>query len=122
MVRRILLDNLEAWVWTCALVWLAFSDPSVGVHFSLCPLRALGIDICPGCGLGRAVSYALHGQLAESFRCHLLGVPAIVVLGSRVAALFRDAVRRKFNRDTFIYNERTSYAQRHAVDAGTGGG
>lgn len=104
MMRRILLDNCEAWFWTFALAWLAFSDPSAGVHFSICPLRALGIDFCPGCGLGRAVSYALHGQFAESFRCHMLGIPAIVVLAGRAAGLFRDAVRRNISRDNYILN------------------
>jgi hypothetical protein len=117
MAKRIFFDNLEAWIWTCALIWLAFSDPTAGVHFSLCPLRALGVDFCPGCGLGRAVSYALHGQLAASLHCHLLGIPAIVVLASRIVVLARDAVRRYTNRDFHILYQRTSYAQCHAVNA-----
>jgi len=94
MTRRFLEDNLEAWVWTCALVWLACSDPVQGAHFTICPLRNLGLDFCPGCGLGNAVSYALHGQLAASLQHHLLGIPAIIVLGARVFTLVKEAIHR----------------------------
>ncbi|RPH36660.1 DUF2752 domain-containing protein [bacterium] len=94
MAKRILADNFEIIVWACALAWLALSDPVGGGHFTLCPLGNLGMDFCPGCGLGRAVSCAIHGQWAESFHSHLLGIPAIVILTARIAALARNAFKR----------------------------
>ncbi len=93
-VRNILSENLEAIIWVAALVWLALVDPAAGAHFTLCPLKNLGIEWCPGCGLGSAAGYALHGDLAESFRHHLLGIPAILILGGRVARLARNACRQ----------------------------
>ncbi len=94
MVRKILSENLEAIVWVVALVWLALVDPAAGAHFTLCPLKNLGIDWCPGCGLGTAAGYALHGDLAESFRHHLLGIPAILILGGRVILLVTNTCRQ----------------------------
>ena len=92
MALKFLKDNLEAVLWTSALVWLALMDPAGGSHVTLCPLSALGFDWCPGCGLGRAVSYALHGDLAGSFHHHFLGIPAVVVLVSRVAVLAKNSI------------------------------
>jgi hypothetical protein len=94
MAWRILRDNLEAVIWTFALLWLAFSDPATGVHFTLCPLSNLGMDYCPGCGLGRAVSCALHGEFTGSFGQHLLGIPAIVILAARILTLTRATFQR----------------------------
>lgn len=91
MIREMISRNLEAIVWTSALVWLALIDPIGGSHLTFCPLKNLGIEWCPGCGLGMAVSWALHGELVESFRHHVLGVPAILVLGWRITALGRNA-------------------------------
>ncbi len=91
MVKRILSQNFEFIVWVSALVWLAWSDPTIETHFTLCPLRNLGIEWCPGCGLGRAISYALHGNLAGSIQYHLLGIPAIVILAARATSLARQA-------------------------------
>lgn len=94
-ISRIFQENLEAVIWVSALLWLAFSDPAGGGgHITFCPLKNLGLDFCPGCGLGRAVSYAFHGEWAESVHEHLLGIPAILVLTGRVAALARETFRR----------------------------
>jgi hypothetical protein len=120
MVRKVFADNLEAVVWTSALVWLAVSDPAGGAHFSLCPLRSLGFDWCPGCGLGRAVSYAFHGELAESFRQHFLGIPAIVILTSRVVVLAKERLTRYIKMDHITIPQRNPYAKCNAVNAGTG--
>jgi hypothetical protein len=92
MALKFLEDNLEAVLWTSALVWLALMDPAGGSHVSLCPLSALGFDWCPGCGLGRAVSCVLHGDLAGSLHHHFLGIPAVIVLVSRVVVLTKNSI------------------------------
>jgi hypothetical protein len=94
IVLKLLEDNLEAVLWTAALVWLALMDPAGGSHVSLCPLIALGCDWCPGCGLGRAISCVLHGDLAGSFHHHFLGIPAVVILVSRVVVLTKNSISK----------------------------
>ncbi|HEY8511111.1 MAG TPA: DUF2752 domain-containing protein [Cyclobacteriaceae bacterium] len=79
----------EAWLWMAALIALAFHNPDSGKHLALCPLHYLGFDFCPGCGLGRSISYALHGQLADSLSMHPLGVFALIVLSYRIVQLIR---------------------------------
>jgi hypothetical protein len=45
----------------------------------LCPIRLLTGHRCPGCGMGHAVVYAMRGDFAASFHCHVLGIPLVVV-------------------------------------------
>jgi hypothetical protein len=39
-----------------------------------------GINNCPGCGIGHAISEALHLEFSRSFDKHILGIPAAIVL------------------------------------------
>ena len=76
----------EALVWISALIALSIYYPS-GEHVSLCPLYQLGIEFCPGCGLGRSISYALHGEIMTSLSTHPLGIFAVIVLSLRIIRL-----------------------------------
>jgi hypothetical protein len=84
VIRRI---PLEALLWLAGLIYLAAIDPTVVSKFSFCLFHNLGIEWCPGCGLGRSISYLLHGCLAESLKIHILGVAATVVIVLRISKL-----------------------------------
>ncbi|HEY8511522.1 MAG TPA: DUF2752 domain-containing protein [Cyclobacteriaceae bacterium] len=91
-VRIFLRVPREAWLWMAALVALAIHDPDSGKHLALCPFHYLGFDFCPGCGLGRSISYALHGEFASSLSMHPLGVFALIVLSYRILQLTRHQI------------------------------
>ncbi len=75
----------EGMIWFCGFCFLALINPDAS-HFSFCPLFHLDI-YCPGCGLGRSVSYLFHGAWSESFRTHPLGIVAVIILGIRTGTL-----------------------------------
>jgi hypothetical protein len=79
----------EAFFWLAALVALFVYDGHTQSHVSLCPFRAMGFSFCPGCGLGRSISLALHGELLLSFRMHPFGILAVVVLTARIIKLLK---------------------------------
>ncbi|WP_436830833.1 DUF2752 domain-containing protein [Parapedobacter sp. DT-150] len=79
---------IELLCWTTALVLLYFSNPH-SHHFTLCPLENMGLDWCPGCGLGRSIALFMHGEIPASFRMHWLGIPAFGVIAHRIYALSR---------------------------------
>lgn len=81
--------GLEALIWIAALIFLALTEPTQTTHFTICPLSAMGIDFCPGCGLGRSVSYLLHGEILNSFKVHPLGIFALIILVTRVISLIK---------------------------------
>ncbi|UYQ92716.1 DUF2752 domain-containing protein [Chitinophaga horti] len=79
--------NIELWAWAGALIVLLLIDPSKPPLFNLCPLHFLGIEWCPGCGLGRSISYLLHGEVVRSWKTHKLGGFVLVLLIARVIQL-----------------------------------
>jgi len=86
-LRRI---PLELIFWIMGLFLLAIAEPQAHDqvhHFTLCPLANLGLDWCPGCGLGRSVTQLFHGNLKESLHQHWLGLPAVVIIGLRIRTL-----------------------------------
>lgn len=83
------LINLELLFWLCGLIYLAAIDPTGSSHLSLCPIRNLGLDFCPGCGLGQAISYFIHGYLKDSVQCHPLGIPSLAVIAWRIVQLVK---------------------------------
>jgi hypothetical protein len=86
-IRKIFNRYFELTFWIVALTCLAFTSPAGESHFSLCPLKWLGITWCPGCGLGHAISYLFRGDIKNSFHTHWLGIPVLAVLLYRIYTL-----------------------------------
>ena len=81
--------NFEGFFWLTALVLLALMSPTLDEP-SLCAFRWLGIESCPGCGLGHSISAAFRGQFSASFDFHPLGIFAIIILSIRIFSVFKD--------------------------------
>jgi len=88
MILKALSRNFELVFWVTAMLCFALTIPSSTSHFTLCPLKLLGFNWCPGCGLGHAIIYLFHGQLAASVHAHWLGIPAVAIIFHRIAVLF----------------------------------
>lgn len=80
--------NAELLCWTSALLFLAISTTH-DFHFILCPLRLAGFTWCPGCGLGRSISFLLHLQFNASWNAHPLGIPGLLVILKRISDLIK---------------------------------
>lgn len=75
--------------WIIALILLGTLIPSQEHSFSLCFSGLIGIDNCPGCGLGRSISFLLQGKPAASFETHPLGIFALPIILHRIYILLR---------------------------------
>jgi hypothetical protein len=87
MTTKFFYRYFELVFWVAALMALAFSNPAGPVHFSLCPLRAMGITWCPGCGLGHSISWLFHGNISNSWHAHWFGIPALGIILYRIYSL-----------------------------------
>lgn len=61
-----------------------------GAHFTLCPIKNLGFNFCPGCGIGHSIHYAMTLNIRESFLHHPLGFFALLILLSRIFKLIKN--------------------------------
>jgi hypothetical protein len=80
----------EAVVWAFSLILLTTYSPASDAHITLCPFKLLGFDFCPGCGLGRSISFFLHAEFESSFATHPLGGFAILILLFRIFQLLKN--------------------------------
>ena len=87
MLKRI---PVELVVWVTGLLFLAVAEPDG--HFTLCPLKNAGWNICPGCGLGHSVSLLFKGEFAASVEAHPLGIFAVIILSFRIINLTKHYV------------------------------
>lgn len=55
---------------------------------TLCLFHNIGIEFCPGCGLGRSVAYLFRGEFAASLQMHPGGVLAVIIIFSRIGQIF----------------------------------
>ncbi|HUX84081.1 MAG TPA: DUF2752 domain-containing protein [Chitinophagaceae bacterium] len=78
--------DIELFCWVGGLAGLAFSNPTQ-THWSICPLKNLGFRYCPGCGLGRSISFLFHGEVLKSLQTHPLGIFALTLLLHRIFVL-----------------------------------
>ena len=85
--------HLEAWFWILALLSLALSTPTHETHFSFCIFKMMGIDFCPGCGLGHSIIFLFHGDLIESWNTHPLAILAVAVLIHRIFVILRKDIK-----------------------------
>lgn len=67
---------LEPLFFVSALILLFFMEPEEP-GLSLCVFHHLGWESCPGCGLGTAIHYLLHGAWRASWEAHVLAAPAV---------------------------------------------
>ena len=83
------LRSQEAWMWIIGLGVLMLLAPSLENSISICIPSALGIDFCPGCGLGASIGHLVRGELTESWAAHPLAMPTVAILIGRIIHLTR---------------------------------
>lgn len=87
---------LEPVTWLSALVVLYVMAPSGP---SLCLFKAVGFSSCPGCGIGHAIHYTLHGQFSRSFEAHVLGIPATAFILLSIVKPFIQTINHHTRKD-----------------------
>lgn len=81
--------GFESFIWISGLIYLAFFSPVGQTHFTICPIKNLGFDFCPGCGLGHSITQIFHGNFIESFHTHPLGFLALIIIAYRIYTLLK---------------------------------
>ncbi len=100
---------LELITWSGAIIILSLSYPKTTGHFTLCPLENMGFLWCPGCGLGRSLSYLLHGELRLSLKQHWFGIPALAILICRILQLLNKFLLNLVSTNKIYHGKRSAH-------------
>jgi hypothetical protein len=73
--------------WVAGLLYLLLSPLAVELPMQLCLFRKIGLDFCPGCGLGESIGWLLRGEFGRSIETHILGPLAVAIIVHRVFQL-----------------------------------
>jgi hypothetical protein len=84
---------IQPLLWTIVLVMLFFMDRDSSSG-SLCLFRFIGIENCPGCGIGHSMSEALHFNFSRSLETHLMGIPASFFLLLYIIRTFISSIKQ----------------------------
>lgn len=87
---------VELVFWILALLLLATASLNEH-HFTMCPLANLGLDWCPGCGLGRSITAIFNGDLTRSMQYHWFGIPAVLIILYRLYELGKKLIYHSNN-------------------------
>jgi hypothetical protein len=82
---------LEGYIWITTILCLALINVDA-THFTICPFHNLGIEFCPGCGLGKSIHYFINFEFTKSFYVHPLGGVALFILLFRIFTLTREGI------------------------------
>lgn len=101
---------LELIMWIGALAYLWFINP-FAEQPSFCILKFLGFTWCPGCGIGHAISFLMHGEFEASFKAHWLGSFALLVIMHRIIILTKNYFKHyHINPETKLnYGQKSTY-------------
>ncbi|MCK9282485.1 MAG: DUF2752 domain-containing protein [Melioribacteraceae bacterium] len=78
----------EGVFWLVGFIYLFSINPYQEQHLTLCLYKLMGIDFCPGCGLGRSISFCSRLDFVSSFKTHPLGIAALIIISFRIGKLF----------------------------------
>ena len=94
VIRILKMIGFEALIWILGFTYLAFFNSPDTTHFTICPFANLGIEFCPGCGLGNSISYLFKGDFIASFHSHPLGIFALFIIIIRIITIIKNNWRR----------------------------
>jgi len=97
-IAGVIYPHLELMAWVAIMLVLMLPMPAQQ-HFTLCPFQNLGLDYCPGCGLGRSCNMALHGKIIDSLMMHPFGIFAIIVILFRIYSLILIRIKPSKTKD-----------------------
>lgn len=80
------------------LIFAAMLNPySSGVN--LCFFNFIGIDFCPGEGIGRSMAHVFRGNFSESFQLHPAGIPGVFILSIRIGSILNQRLTLTESKD-----------------------
>ncbi|MEQ8577632.1 MAG: DUF2752 domain-containing protein [Balneola sp.] len=86
--------HIEWVAFTTGLVLMAMMDP-LSSGSSFCFFEFVGIEFCPGEGLGHSIAWVFRGEFENAVSANLFGIPAVLILSLRILQIWKDLYLNK---------------------------
>jgi len=86
--------HIEWLVFLTGLILMATLDPTVQ-GTSLCLFDFIGIESCPGDGLGHSIAWFFRGEFDNALQANLFGPFAVIILSLRILQIWKDLINNK---------------------------
>ncbi len=86
---RLIRKHLEWVVFSTGLLLLALMSPE-NAGTSLCFFDWIGINFCPGEGLGHSISHTFRGNISAALQAHMAGPAAVIILTGRIIYIWKE--------------------------------
>lgn len=83
--------HLEWTVFAAGLLLLALMDPNTA-GTDLCFFEWIGVDFCPGDGLGHSIAYTFRGNMESAFQANFMGPFAVLILSFRILQIWKNLI------------------------------
>lgn len=84
--KRLFFLHFEWVALAAGLILMALLDPAEPAA-SFCPIDRIGLQFCPGEGLGKSIAFAFRGDLTASVASHPAGIAAIFIMTGRITSI-----------------------------------
>lgn len=91
MVKKVVQKHSEWVIFSLGLILLALMSPD-NTDASLCLFEWLGVEFCPGDGLGHSISYTFRGNIRAALDAHLAGPAAVLIITLRIVSIWKDMI------------------------------
>ncbi len=98
-IKHIFTNYFEIAVFLAGLLFMALLDPVTDYKSSWCLYEIVGINFCPGEGLGHSIAYIFRADIYKAMEANILGPFAIIILISRIGFLVRKNIEFNLKKD-----------------------
>lgn len=81
--------HIEWFIFLSGLILMGTMDPTIQ-STSFCFFDLIGIEFCPGEGLGHSIAWIFRGEFKNALEANLFGPLAVAVLSLRILQVWRD--------------------------------
>ena len=82
-------SHIEWVIFSIGIILMATMDP-LNTGTSFCLFELIGVQYCPGEGLGHSIAWLFRGELRNSIDANLFGIPAVLILSFRILQIWKD--------------------------------
>lgn len=103
---KVIKPHIEWIAFLSGLTLMGIMDPTIQ-STSFCFFEFIGIEFCPGEGLGHSIAWFFRGEFQNSIEANLFGPFAVLILSFRILQIWKEILINKTTSQIGQHNGRS---------------